>query len=356
MKQLPNTVRLEHAILGSEKNHVLREHCLQFSHYTPKRRIEYAILQKPGGECVRKHIFSRALLIILLFFLTVSSHATAARSSSVISKTAVHFFNEGQRINGILTEPEFLQNPAPVIILLHGFLGHMDDLPVHDSEESLFEMTARIFAEGGISSLRFDFRGSGTSEGEWKDTTFNKQVSDAISSISFLQSLENIDGNRIGVVGLSQGGLVAACLAARDSRVKSVALWSAVAIPVHTYSALLGKDSVDRAIEADSLEEITAEISWGGKTVLRKEFFDELFLIDPVAEIVSYDGPLLVVSGSKDNLVFPQPEVSRLFITYHKGVNRLLEQDSGHIFDLFERQDKVREIIEATLEWFKITL
>lgn len=305
---------------------------------------------------MKKQIFSRVLLMIIIFFLTVSSHATTAHSSSEISKTAVHFFNEGQRINGILTEPEFLQAPAPVIILLHGFLGHMDDLLVSDSEESLFEMTARIFAERGISSLRFDFRGSGISEGEWKDTTFNKQVSDAISSISFLQSLENADSNRIGVVGLSQGGLVAACLAARDSRVRSVALWSAVAIPIHTYSALLGEDSVERAANATPFEEIVASISWGGTTVLRKEFFDELFSVNPVAEIVSYKGPLLVVSGLKDNLVFPQPEVSKLFIKYHKGVNRLLEQDSGHIFDLFDRQDKVREIIEATLEWFIITL
>jgi len=305
---------------------------------------------------VKKHILSTVLLMVVLFFLTVSSHAITTHSSSEISKTAVHFFNEGQRINGILTEPELLQTPAPVIILLHGFLGHMDDLLVNDSEESLFEMTARIFAERGISSLRFDFRGSGISEGEWKDTTFNKQVSDAISSISFLQSLENADSNRIGVVGLSQGGLVAACLAARDSRVRSVALWSAVAIPIHTYSALLGVDSVERATNATPFEEIVASISWGGITVLRKEFFDELFSVNPVAEIVSYTGPLLVVSGLKDDLVFPQPEVSRLFITYHKGVNRLLEQDSGHIFDLFDRQDKVREIIEATLEWFIITL
>ncbi|PVD16576.1 alpha/beta hydrolase [Mesotoga sp. Brook.08.105.5.1] len=305
---------------------------------------------------MKKHILSTVLLMVVLFFLTVSSHAITTHSRSEISKTAVHFFNEGQRINGILTEPELLQTPAPVIILLHGFLGHMDDLLVNDSEESLFEMTARIFAERGISSLRFDFRGSGISEGEWKDTTFNKQVSDAISSISFLQSLENADSNRIGVVGLSQGGLVAACLAARDSRVRSVALWSAVAIPIHTYSALLGVDSVERATNATPFEEIVASISWGGITVLRKEFFDELFSVNPVAEIVSYTGPLLVVSGLKDDLVFPQPEVSRLFITYHKGVNRLLEQDSGHIFDLFDRQDKVREIIEATLEWFIITL
>jgi len=122
-------------------------------------------------------------------------------------------------------------------------------------------MAARVFAERGISSLRFDFRRSGTSDGEWKDTTFNKQVSHAISSISFLQSLENVDSNSIGVVGLIQGGLVAACLAARDSRVRSIALRSAVAIRIHTYSALLGEDSVERVMAAAPFEEIVTSIS-----------------------------------------------------------------------------------------------
>jgi len=305
---------------------------------------------------VKKQSLLRALLIMFMISLSMSCFAAFIDSHHIVTESEVHFIIEGERINGVLTRPESSECPVPVIVLLHGFLGHMNDLLVYDSEESLYEMTARLFAEKGLASLRFDFRGSGTSNGEWKDTTFTKQISDAISSIDFLSSVEDVDSRRIGVIGLSQGGLVAACLAARDSRVKSVALWSAVAIPVHTYSALLGKDSVDRAINADPFEEITAGISWGGTTVLRKEFFDELFLINPVAEIVSYDGPLLVVSGSKDDLVFPQPEVSNLFTMYHKGVERLLQQDSGHIFDLFERKDKVLEIIEATLEWFLITL
>lgn len=293
---------------------------------------------------------------MFMISLSMSCLAASIDSYHLVTEREVHFIIEGERINGILTRPESSECPVPAIVLLHGFLGHMNDLLVYGSEESLYEMTARLFAEKGLASLRFDFRGSGSSDGEWKDTTFTKQISDAISSIDFLSSVEDVDSRRIGVIGLSQGGLVAACLAACDSRVKSVALWSAVAIPVHTYSALLGKDSVDRAINADPFEEITAGISWGGITVLRKEFFEELFLINPVAEIVSYDGPLLVVSGSKDDLVFPQPEVSNLFIKYHRGVDRLLQQDSGHIFDLFERQDKVLEIIDATLEWFLITL
>jgi len=305
---------------------------------------------------VKKQSLLSALLIMLMISLSISCFATSIDSNHIVTESEVHFFVEGERINGILTRPESSEGPVPVVVLLHGFLGHMDDLTVYGSEESLYRMTARLFAEKGLASLRFDFRGSGTSDGEWKDTTFTKQISDAISSIDFLSLAEDLDSRRVGVVGLSQGGLVAACLAACDSRVKSVALWSAVAIPVHTYSALLGNDSVDRAINADPFEEITAGISWGGTTVLRKEFFDELFLINPVAEIVSYDGPLLVVSGSKDDLVFPQPEVSNLFTMYHKGVDRLLQQDSGHIFDLFERKDKVLEIIDATLEWFLITL
>ena len=305
---------------------------------------------------MKGHFLKGIMILSVFILLAVSSHAALSDSEYTVSETAVHFYSEGLRINGVLTVPEFQEGYVPIVLLLHGFLGHMNDLIVYDSEESLFEITATAFAEKGIATLRFDFRGSGISEGEWKDTTFNKQILDAVSSIDFITSLDSVDSRRIGVVGLSQGGLVAACLVGRDSRVRSVALWSAVAIPIHTYSALLGVDSVERAMIASPFEEIEANISWGGVTVLRREFFDELFSVNPVAEIVSYEGPLLVVSGLKDDIVFPQPEASRLFTRYHKGVDRLLEQDSGHIFDLFDRRDKVMEIIEASLEWFLITL
>ena len=44
--------------------------------------------------------------------------------------------------------------PAPVVLLFHGFTGNRDELPVATTEEGVFARTARLLAEQGIASLR----------------------------------------------------------------------------------------------------------------------------------------------------------------------------------------------------------
>lgn len=297
------------------------------------------------------------LMLLVVFFSSVLIFGQVVDTTqySVVERE-VSFMSEDGLIRGIIALPETESVNTPVVLLLHGFAGHMNDLIVGGTAESMYGMTARILAEYGIASLRFDFRGSGLSEGDWQDTTFSGQIRDAISALSFLEMFPEVDPSRIGVIGLSQGGLVAACVAARDQRVKSAVLWSAVAIPVHTYSALLGSDAVETSLKVDPGTAIVANLSWGGTTTLRKEFFDELFTINPVAEIAHYPGSLMVVAGLTDAIVFPQPQAGTLFIEYHRGEERIFVQDSGHIFDLFEGEENLREVIFETLEWLLETL
>jgi len=304
-----------------------------------------------------KAIRAPLMLLIVMFcsVVMIFGQFVDATQYSVVERE-VSFMSEGSLIRGIIALPETELPDIPVVMLLHGFAGHMNDLIVGGTAESMYGMTARILAEYGIASLRFDFRGSGLSEGDWRDTTFSGQIRDAISALSFLETFPEVDPSRIGVIGLSQGGLVAACVAARDRRVKSAVLWSAVAIPVHTYSALLGSDALETSLKVDPRTAIVANLSWGGTTTLRKEFFDELFTINPVAEIAHYPGSLMVVAGLTDAIVFPQPQAGMLFIDYHWGEERIFVQDSGHIFDLFEGEENLREVIFETLEWLLETL
>ena len=295
------------------------------------------------------------LLVVFFSSVLIFGQVVDTTQYSVVERE-VSFMSEDGLIRGIIALPETESVNTPVVLLLHGFAGHMNDLIVGGTAESMYGMTARILAEYGIASLRFDFRGSGLSEGDWQDTTFSGQIRDAISALSFLEMFPEVDPSRIGLIGLSQGGLVAACVAARDQRVKSAVLWSAVAIPVHTYSALLGNDAVETSLKVDPGTAIVANLSWGGTTTLRKEFFDELFTINPVAEIAHYPGSLMVVAGLTDAIVFPQPQAGTLFIEYHRGEERIFVQDSGHIFDLFEGEENLREVIFETLEWLLETL
>ena len=45
-------------------------------------------------------------------------------------------------------------------------------------------------------------------------------------------------------------------------------------------------------------------LPWGAEIALRTPFFEELYLVDPLAFIDDYAGPLLVIVGTRDNVVF----------------------------------------------------
>ncbi|MEX0662264.1 MAG: alpha/beta fold hydrolase [Balneolaceae bacterium] len=79
---------------------------------------------------------------------------------------------------------------------------------------------AEILAENGYYVLLPDKRGSGKSEGSWKNSSFNDLSTDVIASIHHLKSLMKLDA--VGVMGLSQGGFIAPIAASQDTTIKFV--------------------------------------------------------------------------------------------------------------------------------------
>jgi cephalosporin-C deacetylase-like acetyl esterase len=272
-----------------------------------------------------------------------------------ITETEVTFENMGQTIAGTLALPEDAEGPYPVVLLFHGFLDQRDELPITGTEDGLFERAARTLAEQGYASLRIDFRGSGESDGQWADTTFSGQITDAIAAVDYVSSLPDIDHRRIAVLGFSQGGLVAASTAARDSRVASAILWAPVSNPPATYSGILGTEAVQAGLLSAG-EVVTTTLSWGGETGLRTLFFEDLYNVDPVAEISGYDGPLMVIVGLNDTIVAPQPQSGEVYLRYHPGEETLVELVATHQFDCFVGTERVDEAIHWSLTWLDDTL
>jgi dienelactone hydrolase len=79
---------------------------------------------------------------------------------------------------------------------------------------------AWTFADGlarrGVAVLLPDKRGSGDSGGDWLSADFEDLAADARAALDVLRAVQGVDAQRVGFVGLSQGGWVAP-LAARDS-------------------------------------------------------------------------------------------------------------------------------------------
>jgi hypothetical protein len=142
--------------------------------------------------------------------------AIAARPASYIS-SEVGFTNPagGHSLAGTFTVPKG-KGPFPAVVLVHG------SGPA-DRDETLFGhkpflVLADHLSSQGIAVLRYDKRGIGKSGGSYKGSTTNDFAGDAEAAIRFLRGRPEVDAGRIGIVGHSEGGLIAPMVAARDPK------------------------------------------------------------------------------------------------------------------------------------------
>ncbi len=313
----------------------------------------------------RVHLWMLLVVVIGMFAIpAVSQEDLDAQAAELMTsepsfeyaETIVNFENLGLNIIGTLAMP-VSDSPVPIVLLFHGFKGERDELPIVNTEEAMYSRTARIFAERGIATLRIEFRGSGESEGLWEDTTFTGQIADAVAALDFVATLEGIDTERIGIIGLSQGGLVAAETAGQDSRVASLVLWSAAANPASNFANILPLETIQAGLALPDGEALPITLPWGEETSMKREFFEELFTVDPVAAITHYANPMLVVVGSRDTTVYPQPQQGQVFLNYHEGEEALVVLDGDHVFDVLATgPEVVDQAIFYSLAWFINTL
>lgn len=268
------------------------------------------------------------------------------------AETVVTIGTDKGNVVGTLETPDAAG--APVILLLHGFTGTRDELPVNETDEGVFSRTARLLAEAGYASLRIDFRGSGDSDGKWEDTTFSGQIADAVAVIDWLKAHSDVDGSRLGIIGWSQGGLVAShAAAARAEDVDAVVLWAPAVFPLHNFEPMVGAETLAAALAAEPDEAFTFKLPWGVDTTLKASFFHELATTSTVGAVSDYDGPLKVIVGMKDTVVAPQPALGEVLMTYHDGEESLAVIDSDHVWNAFVGPQTIDgEMVPMSVEWF----
>ena len=253
-----------------------------------------------------------------------------------------YFTNEGLTLTGTLELPDSAAAVPPAVVFYHGFTGNRIEAG------RLFVKTARHLARRGFASLRFDFRGSGESEGEFRDMTASTEISDGLRAIDALAATGEIDPERIGVVGLSLGGLVGASAAGRDPRAKSLVLWSAVAEVKELW------DEIDAETPFKGLMKSQGFIERSGLAV-GLGFYNDLANHDPLASVRKSRAPVLVVAGGGDQVV--PPEHSDRYVAAARAPGRRAEklviEGADHCFGRIAWQ---KELIEATARWFEETL
>jgi alpha-beta hydrolase superfamily lysophospholipase len=124
----------------------------------------------------------------------------------------ISFPSDGLKLSGVLHVPDSWKagQQLATFIVLHGFVGSKD--------ESHAEIQATILEEMGYAAFRFDFRCCGESDGEKGQVRCFDQVVDAKNALTFISGREEVDPERIGVVGHSFGAAVAIYAGGVDQR------------------------------------------------------------------------------------------------------------------------------------------
>lgn len=140
---------------------------------------------------------------------------SAATKKMMVERRDVEFEVEGgDRLRGWLFVPETGVGPRRAISMAHGYAG---------VKEHGLERFARAFAEAGFVVLVHDHRNFGASDGATRhDIDPWRQIADWRRAISFLESLPEVDADRIGVWGTSYAGGHVLVLAATDRRIRAV--------------------------------------------------------------------------------------------------------------------------------------
>ncbi len=127
----------------------------------------------------------------------------------------------GVKLAGTLTLPPG-KGPFPAMLLVTGSGPQDRDETIFDHKP--FLVLADALTRAGIATLRFDDRGAGKSEGSLKDLTTLDFVEDALEELRWLASRPEIDKRALGIIGHSEGALIAPILATRDNAVRLVVM------------------------------------------------------------------------------------------------------------------------------------
>ena len=256
------------------------------------------------------------------------------------------------------------RDTCPMVILMHGIFSSKDFIPMPSLAKGL--------AQAGIGSVRFDFNGHGKSDGRMQDMTIAKEIEDAAAVLDYVISLPYA-GN-IGFLGHSQGGVIASMLAGRinsgyaETR-PGVSVSDAVA-RAESGTGVSVSDAVARRMPPDAMVliapgSVIKDACRGGKFFnarfdptdppqfircwgvmkLGRDYLLSTQELDIYGTAAAYQGPVLLIRGSKDSIV-PMRCSEEYLETYGPAQCRLKVVEGENHTITRRRTEVVRLVVE----------
>lgn len=288
-------------------------------------------------------------------------------------KKPITFYSEGVKLVGDVYYPANLQadEKRAGIVLCHGYTG-VKDLYLPDN--------ARVLNEAGYVVLTFDYKGWGESEGSRSRLAPYSRVADVQAALTLLETLPEVDPQRLGIYGTSYGGATVVWVGAIDPRVQCIvsvvgighgARWMRSVRRPDEWFDLLERAQQDRHqrvltgkstfVERSDIllpDRQSAELAAAARrnnpaaiNTIPLEYVDDTMQFHPewVVDKIA-PRPILFITTDNDRLVPPE-ESSYLYACAGEPKKIVVLHGYGHYEVYIE--PAFREVMEATLEWFQ---
>jgi fermentation-respiration switch protein FrsA (DUF1100 family) len=265
----------------------------------------------------------------------------------------VVYENAGITLAGTLTLPDS-GAPFPAVLLISGS-------GAQDRDETMFGhrpflVLADNLTRRGIAVLRVDDRGVGGSTGDLSQATSEDLADDVLAGVEYLKTREEINPQQIGLIGHSEGGIIAPIVAVQSPDVAFIVMMAGTGLPgediLYTQGALIArangvseeeiaqnrvlqerlfavlKQEQNDTVAEEKLREILdeTELSEENKQTqiqtMLTPWFRYFLTYDPAPTLMNVQIPVLAINGEKDLQVPPKENLQAIEEALEAGGNQ----------------------------------
>lgn len=147
-------------------------------------------------------------LVIVLFWLPALAQDSRPREHFDHATVLYDWVqnNRGQKLRTFATRPTQVSAKVPVVVFVGWLSCDSMEYPNADTKDGFGILLRRLIEESGYATLRMDKPGVGESEGDCSKADFESEISGWRAAFDSIAKYDFMDGERVFVIGLSNGG------------------------------------------------------------------------------------------------------------------------------------------------------
>ena len=249
----------------------------------------------------------------------------------VANKTIIIKNRQEEDLAGVLHKAN---ERKELVIVCHGIAG--------TKEENFIKQLCGDLEDSYINAFRFDFSGSGESEGKYIESTTTKQISDLRSVVDYFDK----QGFAVGLIGHSRGGMESLLEASDNQRIRFVISIAGMAYTKKFLERIFPRQ---RAKIFEGKKFYWDEEQQGKKYPVTPEKVTDLESYNPLIAVKKITCPILFIHGDKDRTILLE-EGEDLYKEANKPKYIKIFRNADHCFT---NPEHLKAMIKFIINWIK---